>query len=109
MSASKTTPSATSTDDLSVTVSINGRSQTFTEFTSIGGDIYEVSFTGISAEEFADTVTASFARNDTQIGNTVSYSVNAYVQSKQTDSNAALAALVKALYNYGDSAAAYKN
>ena len=52
-------------------------------------------------------MTASFARSGAAIGNTLTYSVNAYVQSKQNDSNAALQALVKALYNYGASAAAF--
>ena len=100
---------AESTENLSVTITINGRSQTFTEFTSIGGDIYEVSFTGISAEEFADTVTASFSRNDAQIGNTVSYSVNSYVQSKMNSEDDNLAYLVMSLYSFGASAAAYAN
>ena len=100
---------AASTDNLSVTVSINGRRQTFTEFTSIGGDIYEVSFTGISAEEFADTVTASFKRNGNTVGNTVSYSVNTYVQSMQNSTNTNLADLVKALYNYGRAVEAFSD
>ena len=98
---------AESTDNLSVTVSVNGRSQTFTEFTAIGGGVYGISFTGIQADELAQPVTASFARSGAAIGNTLTYSVNAYVQSKQNDSNAALQALVKALYNYGASAAAF--
>ena len=98
---------AESTDNLSVTVSVNGRSQTFTEFTAIGGGVYGISFTGIQADELAQPVTASFARSGAAIGNTLTYSVNAYVQSKQNDSNAALQALVRALYNYGASAAVY--
>lgn len=98
---------AESTENLSVTVSVNGRSQTFTSFTAVGGGIYEVSFTGIEADEFAENVTASFARNGAPVGNTLTYSVNAYVQSKQADGSAALQALVKALYNYGASAAAF--
>ncbi len=98
---------AESAADLSVTVSVNGRSQTFTSFTAIGDGIYEVSFTGIEADEFAENVTASFARSGAPVGNTLTYSVNAYVQSKQNDSLAALQALVKALYNYGAAAAAY--
>ena len=100
---------AESTDNLSVTVSVNGRSQTFTEFTAIGGGVYGISFTGIQADELAQPVTASFARSGAAIGNTLTYSVNAYVQSKQNDSNAALQALVRALYNYGASAEAYEN
>lgn len=103
---------AESVDGLTVTVVINGRPQTFTasDFIAVDGkaNTYEISFTGIMANEFADNVTASFARSGAQVGNSVSYSVNAYVQSKQADSDANLAALVKALYNYGASAAVAK-
>ena len=102
---------AESVDGLTVTVSINGRTQTFTasDFAAVDGkaNTYEISFKGIKANEFADNVTASFARNGAQIGNTVSYSVNAYICAKQADSDANLAALVKALYNYGTAAKAY--
>lgn len=102
---------AESVDDLTVHVTINSRTQefTFTDFTAVDGaeNVYEISFAGISAEEFADAVTASFEKDGTPVGNTVSYSVNTYVQSKQADSNANLAALVQALYNYGAAAAAY--
>ena len=66
-----------------------------------------MSFNGINADDFAKTVTASFVKSGAGVGNTVSYSVNAYIQAKQNDSNTALANLVKALYNYGASAAAY--
>ncbi len=98
---------AESVSGLSVEVAINGRTQTYTSFTSVGSGVYEISFTGISAEEFGSAVTAVFERNGEQVGNELSYTVNAYVQSKQNDGNAALQALVKALYNYGVSAAAY--
>ena len=100
---------AASTANLTVTVSINGRSKTFNaaDFVSVGNNVYAVSFNGIKAEEFANTVTASFAKNGAALGNTLRYSVNAYVQAKQSDSDTNLANLVKALYNYGASAAAY--
>ena len=102
---------AASIEGLTVTVAINGRTETFTasDFVAVEGkaNYYEISFKGIKASEFASNVTASFARGGAAVGNTVSYSVNAYVQSKQADSDANLAALVKALYNYGASANAY--
>lgn len=98
-----------SIENLSVRVTVNGRTQNFTSFTAVDGKegFYEISFTGISAEEFDDTVTASFYRSGTQVGNTVSYSVNTYVCAKQADPSASLQALVKALYNYGAAVAAY--
>ncbi len=100
---------AESTDGLSVTVSINGRAQTFTEFNKVAGKegVYEITFYGIKATEFDSSVSASFSRNDAQVGNTVSYSVNTYICAKQADGDTTLAGLVKALYNYGVSATAY--
>lgn len=98
---------APSVDGLTVRVTLDGKTTEITEFTSVGGGIYQATFKGISADDFAKTVTASFYRSGAKVGNTVAYSVNAYVCAKQNDSNANLAALVKALYNYGASAAAY--
>ncbi|MBQ6430661.1 MAG: InlB B-repeat-containing protein [Oscillospiraceae bacterium] len=100
---------APSVSGLTVRVTLDGKTTEITEFTSIGNGIYQATFAGIGANDFAKTVTASFYKNGTKVGNTVSYSVNAYVCAKQNDSNTALANLVKALYNYGASAAAYAN
>ena len=100
---------AASVDGLTVKVTVNGTTQEFTQFTAVAEGVYEIAVTGISADEFGDTVSASFYSGETQVGNTVSYSVSTYVQAKQADSNANLAALVKALYNYGASAKAFAN
>lgn len=94
---------AESIEGLSIDVEINGREERFSEFASVGDDLYEITFYGIKATEFGDTVSASFSTG----GNTVNYSVNAYVCAKQADGNTALANLVKALYNYGVSAEAF--
>lgn len=100
---------AENTDGLTVTVGINGRSQTYADFDALDGEAntYEITFTGISAEEFADSVTACFARNGAPIGNTLYYSVNAYVQSNVNSSNTSLSGLVAALYHYGAAVLAY--
>ena len=100
---------AESTEGLSVKVTINDRTETFTDFVEVRDNIYRVSFTGITATEFDDAVTATFMRGETQVGNSLTYSVNTYICAKQNDSNPALAALVKALYNYGASAAKFAN
>lgn len=102
---------AEDTNGLTVTASINGRSQTYTTFYAVAGETntYEITFDGVSAEEFADSVSASFARNGNPVGNTLYYSVNAYVQSNLDSSNSNLSYLVAALYNYGASARAYQN
>ena len=96
---------------LSVKVTYNGKTTTFsgTSITAVSGmsGVYEVKLEGIKATDFDEKVTAEFYKSSAQVGNTVSYSVNAYVCAKQADSDANLAALVKALYNYGASAEAY--
>lgn len=102
---------AESTENLRIRVKLNGRKQTYTasDFVAVPGEenAYEICFTGISAEEFADAATACFFSGSTQVGRTVSYSVNTYVCSMQNCEDANLRALVRALYNYGASAAAY--
>ncbi len=98
---------AESTEDLTVEISVNGRTQTYTAFTDLGDGKYCVTFDGIKATEFDDTVTASFKQNGTPIGRAVSYAVNTYVCGNQNSTDTTLATLVRALYNYGVSAAAY--
>lgn len=102
---------AEDTEGLTVTLGINGRTRTYSEFGEVAGETntYEITFDGISAEEFADELSASFARNGIPIGNTLYYSVNAYVQSNLNSANSNLSYLVAALYNFGASAWAYKN
>ena len=100
---------ADSVDDLIVYLVRGGRTETLTEFALAAGetDVYEIVLSDLSAETYGKTVTAVFERDDAQVGNALTYSVNAYVQAKQNDGNAALAVLVRALYCYGASAAAY--
>ena len=97
---------------LSVKVTYNGKTTTFsgTSITAVSGmsGVYEVKLTGIKATDFDETVSASFYKSSAQVGNMVSYSVNTYICAKQADNDANLAALVKALYNYGTSAKAYR-
>lgn len=100
---------ATELDGLTLTAAVNGRVQTFTaeDFHANGENGCYVDFCGIYANEFDETVTASFAQNGVPLGRTLSYSVNAYVCSTQNAEHSGLRALVRALYNYGVSAAAY--
>ena len=98
-----------SIEGLSVVLEINGRTETVTDFTPVDGEenLYQITFHGILATEFDLPVSASFYRNGAQVGNTLNYSVNTYICSKQNDSNAALATMVQALYNYGATANTY--
>lgn len=101
---------ADSTSGLTVTVEFNGKTKTFgsNDFTAIDTNVYEITFDGINADEFADTVTAYFEQDDEQVGNTLLYSVNAYIQSKQNASQNKLKNLVRALSVYGVCVEAYK-
>lgn len=99
---------ADSIDGLSIKVTLNGREETFTKFTEVKENTYQISFTGITAAEFNDAVTATFFRNGEQIGDSLSYSVNTYVCSMQNSTIPNLAQLVRALYCYGASALKYQ-
>ena len=99
---------ATDIENLTVAVSVGGRTETFTsaDFTEADG-VYTLLYRGILATEFDSTVTAKFYRNGEEIGQTMTYSVNSYVYTAQNSSNTALAELMKATYNYGASAEKY--
>ena len=96
-------------EGLSISITVDGRTRTFTEFTHEEGNSYSVSFCGIYASEYNATVYASFSRNGAPVGNTLKYSVNTYICSMQNSSDEKLSNLVKALYNYGASALVYYN
>lgn len=100
-----------STEDLLVKCSINGRTQYLEDedFTAVEGKdgIYYFDLRNISATEFDDVVSVRFFRDGIASGRTMNYSVNAYICSTQNTDNPTLQALVRALYCYGASAAAY--
>lgn len=98
--------------DLTVRLSANGRIIDFTEadFKAFREEenLWVVTFEGIKATEFEDSVTACFLRGGEQFGRKLSFSVNTFVyamQNNQTIPN--YAELVRALYNYGVAAKAY--
>jgi hypothetical protein len=51
-----------------------------------------------------EKITATIWDGDTQVGRTIEYSVYTYVQKNQNNSNTAMAELLQAIYNYGESA-----
>ena len=65
------------------------------------------SYRGINAGQLSDTVYITAYRGGVPVSNTLAYSVESYAYAKQNDGNAELAALVKALMNYGNAARAY--
>lgn len=68
---------------------------------------YLASYRGINAGQLSDTVYITAYRGGVPVSNTLAYSVESYAYAKQNDGNAELAALVKALMNYGNAARAY--
>ena len=78
------------------------------EFIGDGKGNYRIYFDGVMATEFDTEITASFKLNGEAIGQTLTYSVNSYVYYMQESSDETLCDLVKAIYNYGKSAVAYK-
>lgn len=96
-------------EGLSAVVTVDGRSQTITDFQPVKGktNVYSFTYRGIYATEFNATVSASFFRNGAQVGNTLNYSVNTYVYIAQDNVNVKLRDIVRAIYNYGVSAEIY--
>ena len=98
-------------NDLSVAVTCNGRETAFDaeDIGMLSSGEYYVDFHGIEANEFDESVTASLLRGGEPVGRSLSYSVNAYICGMQNTENESLRTLVRALYNYGVSAAAYSS
>lgn len=88
-----------------VIVNFNGITTTYAQEDLVADEngIYTIKFANVYATDYAEVITAEVN------GNTLTYSVNSYINEKANDENANLAALVAALNNYGVSAAAYKN
>ncbi len=72
------------------------------------GSVYVVLGEGLPATDF-DTVYTFALTDGKTVYHTVTYSVNSYVASKHGSDDALLAAVVKALYNYGVSADNYND
>lgn len=104
---------AESVNDLTIYMTLNNKTKTYTanDFEAVSGEdhVYEIAYDGVHPNEFADNVTATFERDVDQVGNTLSYSVNAYIQAKQNDANKKLKGLVRALSVYGTCVEAYRN
>jgi len=93
-------------DIAGVTVTIDGVTYTEADFVSLGAGEYAVYGTELYATDFdyVATVVLGVAGEDVQ---TLTYSVKSYVYAKQNSDNAVMAALARALYNYGKSAEKY--
>lgn len=93
-----------------VTLTVNGKTYTADDLILVENtaDTYVLYTDAVYATEFDKVFTAKLAVNSEEL-QTVTYSVRSYVYTKQNSNDTELAALVRALYNYGRSAIAYKN
>ena len=90
-------------------VTANGETNVYTsqDLTYRNGKYY-LSINGVKATKFNDVITAVIKKDGVQIGHTLNYSVNTYVQKNQNTGNTVLGDLLKAIYNYGESAKLYE-
>lgn len=102
---------ASDLNQLTVEVDKNGDITTYTaaDFVAVEGEtnVYEVTFDTIRPDEYGVTAMINFVRDNDQVGNTLYYSVNAYIQAMQNDSNAKIRSLVRGLSVYGRCLEAY--
>ena len=101
---------APSLEGLTVKVTMNGRTVTYTadNITDEGDGHYSILFNNIGAGEYGDAVTAIMEKDGAQIAETLTYSVAAYIReavNKESTTEKTLA-LVRALWSYGESAKA---
>ena len=101
---------APSLEGLTLRVTMNGRTVTYTEddITDEGEGYYSILFNNIGAAEYGDTITATMEKDGTQIAETLTYSVAAYIReavAAESTTEKALT-LVRALWSYGESAKA---
>ena len=101
---------APSLEGLTLKVTMNGRTVTYTEenITDEGEGYYSILFNNIGAGEYGDAVTAIMEKDGAQIAETLTYSVAAYIReavNKESTTEKTLA-LVRALWSYGESAKA---
>ena len=92
-----------------VEVTINDRTYTYNlaNAQKNAANNYKIIFQNFNATEFGEIATVVMKNNGVQVGQTLTYSVNSYVCSMQNDGNEKLANLVRAIYNYGESAKKY--
>jgi hypothetical protein len=76
-------------------------------FTDAGNGNYTIYFDQVSAAQMGERIYATVYMGDTPVSNTVQYSIESYAYNTQNTTDSNLAALVKAMLRYGDSAKAF--
>jgi hypothetical protein len=93
----------TATDTENLILTVDGQEIVYTQ---IGDDQYKAVFP-VGATKITQSFEAVFTRDGTQVGQSFTYGVKAYVSNHYNDGDGKLATLVKTLWNYGLSTAAY--
>lgn len=91
----------------SVRFTIEGDNAAYTADVKGDGNGNYVTYLKIPVNKMRAIVSAIVYEGNVPVSNTLNYSVEYYAAAKQNDANANLAALVKAMIKYGDSAAAF--
>lgn len=87
-----------------------GHTWYITTFEAYGDGMYIANFDGFNADQMSDIVYVTVCDEEgNALSNTYRYSIESYAYAKSNDSNADLAALVKAMMNYGNSAKNYNS
>ena len=96
------------TDVANTKIQVMGTIYTAEDFISIGNNQYYLYVQGIPAAHFATVVTAVFLDSDDQpIGQSLTYSVNTYINYISSHGSVDVIDLVQAIYNYGCAAYDY--
>ena len=101
---------ATDVANLTVKITMNGAEtiKDADDFVATGNsNEYYLYFDSIYAYEYGTTITFTFVKGNETVGQTLTYSVNTYLDAKKASTDNALVSLLKAINNYGNAALAY--
>jgi len=104
--------SAENIEGLSLKAVVNDRTTLIpaSSFVAAGENEYFIYFKGLVAKEFSDCIYFTVMDGETEVSNTLQYSVETYAYTSQTGSSTeALKNLTNAMMNYGKAAYVYEN
>jgi hypothetical protein len=95
-------------DNVTVKVNVAGEDRYFTaeDFTK-DGNRYVVTIDYLTSKQYDEVITGTFYVDGEQIGSTLTYSVNSYIYRNVSSATGAKAALLKAIYVYGETMKAF--
>lgn len=103
---------AADVNDFRMMVSVNNSTAKAYEFTAVSlgnNSEFYVDFSDIYADEFSKTISITFYQGDEQVGQTLNYSVNTYLEAKRNTNDTDLQNLLLAIHGYGNASLAFKS